>query len=294
MSPLSSSKYANIHGKWFDMERRDHRGTGDGRPAGLSADPVYLDYNATTPADSHVAEAARPYWDQWFGNPSSDHAYGERPRQAVARAREQVAALIGAAPGEIVFTGSGSEADQLAIRGAVLAGLRATPDATPWVITQVTEHPAVLGSCEALERWHDAQVTRLPVDASGLIDPEAVADALGRPARSRGPAVVSVMLANNETGAVHPITQIAAAAHAHGAVLHVDAAQAVGKTGVDGRTGGQKLKLGPRQVALARQMYDETGLDGKRRYTVAQIAEEFGVTRPTIYRHFQRQNTPSD
>jgi cysteine sulfinate desulfinase/cysteine desulfurase-like protein len=151
----------------------------------------------TTPQrrSTRVAEAARPYWDQWFGNPSSDHAYGERPRQAVARAREQLAALIGAAGGEIVFTGSGSEADQLAIRGAVLAGLRVTPDATPRVITQVTEHPAVLATCEALERWHGAQVTRLPVDASGLIDPEAVADALARPVRSHGPAVVSVMLA---------------------------------------------------------------------------------------------------
>jgi cysteine desulfurase len=233
MSPPSRSKYANIHGKWFDMERRDRPSTGDGRPTGLSADPLYLDYNATTPVDARVAEAARPYWDHWFGNPSSDHAYSERPRQAVALGREQVAALIGVAPGEIVFTGSGSEADQLAIRGAVLAGLRATPDAAPRVITQVTEHPAVLACCEALERWHGAKVTRLSVDASGLIDPEAVADALGSPARSRGPAVVSVMLANNETGAIQPITQIAAAAHAHGAVLHVDAAQAAGKTDVD-------------------------------------------------------------
>jgi cysteine desulfurase len=121
----------------------------------------------------------------------------------------------------------------LAIRGAVLAGLRAAPGGTPRVITQVTEHPAVLACCEALERWHGAQVTRLPVGVSGPVDPEAVADALTRPARSRGPAVVSVMLANNETGAMQPVTQIAAAAHAHGAVLHVDAAQAVGKTGID-------------------------------------------------------------
>jgi cysteine desulfurase len=196
-------------------------------------EPVYLDYNATTPVDARVAEAARPFWNQWFGNPSSGHAYGEQPRQAVARAREQVAALLGAAPGEIVFTGSGSEADQLAIRGAVLAGLRARPGATPRVITQVTEHPAVLACCEALQRWHGAEVTRLPVDTAGLVSPEAVANALARPAPSRAPAVVSVMLANNETGAIQPITEIAAAAHAHGAILHVDAAQAVGKTGID-------------------------------------------------------------
>ena len=216
------------------MERGDRRGAaGDGRPAGWPGEPVYLDYNATTPVDTRVAEAARPYWDQWFGNPSSDHAYGERPRQAVARARKQVAALIGAAAGEIVFTGSGSEADQLAIRGAVLAGLRATPGGTPQVITQVTEHPAVLACCEALERWHGAQVTRLPVDASGLVDPEAVTDALARQARARGPAVVSVMLANNETGAMQPVGPIADAAHEHGALLHVDAAQAAGKTSID-------------------------------------------------------------
>jgi cysteine sulfinate desulfinase/cysteine desulfurase-like protein len=105
-----------------------------------------------------VAAAARPYWDQWFGNPSSAHAYGKQPRRAVARAREQVAALVGAAASEIVFTGSGSEADQLAIRGAVLAGLRAMPGSTSRVVTQATEHPAVLACCEALERWHSAQV----------------------------------------------------------------------------------------------------------------------------------------
>jgi cysteine desulfurase len=223
------------------MQRVDPGAAGDGRPVGWPGEPVYLDYNATTPVDARVAEAARPYWDQWFGNPSSDHAYGERPRQAVTRARERVAALIGAAAGEIVFTGSGSEADQLAIRGAVLAGLRAAPGSTPRVITQVTEHPAVLACCEALERWHGAHVTRLPVDAFGLVDPEAVADALARPARARGPAVVSVMLANNETGAMQPVGPIADAAHEHGALLHVDAAQAAGKTSIDVTTLGADL-----------------------------------------------------
>jgi cysteine desulfurase len=213
---------------------RVHAGTaGDGRPVGWRDEPVYLDYNATTPVDARVAEAARPYWDQWFGNPSSAHAFGEQPRHAVARAREQVAALIGAAAGEIIFTGSGSEADQLAIRGAVLASPRLAPGGTPRVITQVTEHPAVLACCDALERWHAARVTRLPMDSSGLVSPAAVADALSRPARARGPAVVSVMLANNETGTIQPVPQIAAAAHAHGAVVHVDAAQAAGKTGID-------------------------------------------------------------
>jgi cysteine desulfurase len=237
-------------------DRVDHAGPAStGQPAGWSSEPVYLDYNATTPVDARVAEAARPYLDQWFGNPSSGHAYGDRPRQAMARARAQVAALIGAEPGEIIFTGSGSEADQLAIRGAVLAGLRATPGATPRVITQVTEHPAVLASCDALEQWHGAQVTRLPVDACGLVDPAAVADALAGPAGGPGPAVVSVMLANNETGAMQPIPRIAAAAHAHGAVLHVDAAQAAGKTTVDVRKLGADLL-----TVVGHKMYAPKGI----------------------------------
>jgi cysteine sulfinate desulfinase/cysteine desulfurase-like protein len=101
------------------MERVNPGTAGEGRPAGWRDEPVYLDCNATTLVDARVAEAARPYWDQWFGNLSSSHLYGEQPRQAVDRARAQVAALIGATAGEIIFTGSGSEADQLAIRGAV-------------------------------------------------------------------------------------------------------------------------------------------------------------------------------
>ena len=188
---------------------RVHAGTaGDGRPAGWRDEPVYLDYNATTPVDARVAAAAaRPYWDQWFGNPSSGHAYGEQPRQAVDRAREQVAALMGAAAGEIIFTGSGSEADQLAIRGALLAGLRVAPDGTPRVITQVTEHPAVLACCDALERWHGGRVTRLPVDSSGLVSPEAVADALARSgprARSGGGVGDAGQQRDRDNSAGHP------------------------------------------------------------------------------------------
>jgi cysteine desulfurase len=237
------------------MECTDHSAAAEGRPAGWPGEPVYLDYNATTPVDARVAEAARPYWDQWFGNPSSDHAYGEQPRRAVARAREQVAALLGAAAGEIVFTGSGSEADQLAIRGALLAGLRARPGGTPRVITQVTEHPAVLDCCEALHRWHGADVTLLPVNGSGLVSPEAVADALASPAQAGDPAVVTVMLANNETGAMQPITEIAAAAHEHGALLHVDAAQAGGKTGIDVAALGADLL-----TVVGHKMYGPKGI----------------------------------
>jgi len=244
---------------------------GDGRPAGWRDEPIYLDYNATTPVDARVAKAARPYWDRWFGNPSSAHAYAEQPRKAMARAREQVAALIGAAADEIIFTGSGSEADQLAIRGAVLAGLRAGPGGMPRVITQVTEHPAVVACCDALERWQIAQVTRLEVDSSGLVSPEAVADVLARPCRPGGPAVVSVMLGNNETGAIQPITQIAAAAHAHGALVHVDAAQAAGKIDIDVTTLGADLL-----TVVGHKMYAPKG--------IAALYVRAGITlEPVIY-----------
>lgn len=191
---------------------------------GLVGGPVYLDHNATTPVDPRVAEAMHPYLTDWFGNPSSAHAYAAGPRAALARARRQVAGLIGARAGEIVFTGSGSEADNLALRGAVLAAKTERPH----VITQVTEHPAVLGTCRSLERLHGVEVTRLPVDGDGLVDPAALSDAL-----TERTVLVSVMAANNETGALQPIAALARAARARGALFHCDAAQAVGKVPLD-------------------------------------------------------------
>jgi cysteine desulfurase len=192
----------------------------------LADGPVYLDYNATTPVDPRVVAALVPQLTEFFGNPSSDHHYGAAPRAALARARAQVAGLIGAQPGEIVFTGSGSEADLLAVRGAVLA----VEPGRRHVLTQATEHPAVLAGCAALGRLHGVRVTVLPVDAEGRLDPAVLARALaGEP----GGAVVSVMAANNETGAVQPIAALAEVAHRHGALLHCDAAQAVGKLPVD-------------------------------------------------------------
>ncbi|MEV7524599.1 cysteine desulfurase family protein [Streptomyces sp. NPDC091371] len=186
----------------------------------LGGGPIYLDYNATTPIDPRVAEAALPYLGAWFGNPSSTHAYASEPKQALERARGQVAALIGADPGEIVFTGSGSEADNLAIRGAVLAAR--TP--RPHIVTQTTEHPAVLETCRALERLHGVNVTYLPVDHEGRVHPETLAAAL-----TEHTVLVSVMAANNETGALQPITELARITRAHGALFHCDAAQATGK-----------------------------------------------------------------
>ncbi|GAT69811.1 cysteine desulfurase [Planomonospora sphaerica] len=191
---------------------------------GLAGGPVYLDYNATTPVDPRVAAAMQPYLTRYFGNPSSGHAYAERPLRALEAARAQVAALIGAGDTEVVFTGSGSEANLLAIRGAVLACGRSRPH----VITQVTEHPAVLQTCAALERLHGVRVSYLPVTAEGLLQPATLAAAM-----TTETVLVSVMAANNETGAVQPIAELARIARAHGALLHCDAAQAAGKIPLD-------------------------------------------------------------
>ncbi|MEU1734195.1 cysteine desulfurase family protein [Streptosporangium sp. NPDC020145] len=188
------------------------------------AERVYLDYNATTPVDPQVIEAMLPYLTVHFGNPSSGHPYAERPRRALADARTQVAALIGAHAPQVVFTASGSEANLLAIRGAVLAAGRPRPH----VITQATEHPAVLETCHMLRRLHGARVTVLPVDGDGLVRPAALAAVL-----DEDTVLVSVMAANNETGALQPVAELAALAHARGALLHCDAAQAAGKIPLD-------------------------------------------------------------
>jgi len=190
----------------------------------LADGPVYLDYNATTPIDPRVVEAMAPYLGSHFGNPSSAHLYADPSRQALARARDQIAALIGATAAEVVFTGSGSEANNLAIRGAVLASGRDRPH----VITQVTEHPAVLQACNAPQRLHGVEVSYLPVDGHGLVDPAALAAAI-----TPDTVLVSVMHANNETGVMQPIAELARIAHDHDVLMHTDAAQAVGKIPVD-------------------------------------------------------------
>jgi cysteine desulfurase len=186
---------------------------------------VYLDYNATTPVDPRVVEAAQPYLTTHFGNPSSSHAYAEQPHRALAEARQQLADLIGAEPAEMVFTAGGSEANNLAIRGTVLAHDRA---ASARIITQASEHPAVIETCHALQRLHGVQVNYLPVDHDGQVDPAALADAL-----TPDTALVSIMAANNETGVLQPITELAAIAHARSVLFHTDAAQAAGKIPID-------------------------------------------------------------
>jgi cysteine desulfurase len=197
---------------------------------------AYLDYNATTPVDVAVLEAMLPYLRHEFGNAGSVHSYGQRARAAVDQARELVAALIGAKPGEIVFTSGGTEADNLAIRGT-LAALDGGHSASSrrHIVTTAIEHHAVLQTCEALAE-QGIDVTVIPVDATGVVDPDAISRAL-----LPETVLVSVMHANNESGVVQPIEEIGRIAAEAGVRLHCDAVQSAGKIPVDVRRLGVNL-----------------------------------------------------
>src|SRR5579883_632402 len=199
---------------------------------GLVNGPIYLDYNATTPVDPQVVAAMLPYLQTHFGNPSSAHTYGRSAHEAVAQARGQVSDLLGCAPDEIIFTGGGSESDNLAIRGLALGPSRRKKH----LITQATEHPAVLNACAALRRLHDFEITILPVDSYGQISLADLEAAL-----RDDTLLVSIMYANNETGTLQPLPAIAEIVHRRGALLHCDAAQAVGKLRVHPRELGVDL-----------------------------------------------------
>jgi cysteine desulfurase len=184
--------------------------------------PIYLDYNATTPIAREVADAMTPYLYEHFGNPSSSHFYGVETRRAVAAARSQVAALLGCQPGEVVFTSGGTESNNYAIKGAALAGRE-------WgnhIITSAVEHPAVVEVCGWLES-EGFRITKLPVDEHGLVNPADLERVI-----TPDTLLVTVMHANNEVGTVQPITELAEIAHRHGALMHTDAAQSVGKIAV--------------------------------------------------------------
>ncbi|GAC1396987.1 MAG: cysteine desulfurase family protein [Ktedonobacteraceae bacterium] len=187
---------------------------------GLQDGAIYLDYNATTPVDPVVVNAILPYLSTHFGNPSSTHAYASPTRQAMSTARAQVAQLLHCQPAEIIFTGCGSESDTLAIRGAALQSKHRGNH----IITQITEHPAVVNVCKALERLHGFRVTYLPVDAQGRVNLEDVEAAINDQT-----VLVTIMHANNETGTLQPIAEIAEIAHRHGVLVHTDASQSVGK-----------------------------------------------------------------
>ena len=180
---------------------------------------IYLDNNATTPVLSEVFEAMRPYFGDEFGNASSIHHHGQHTRAAVEDARDSVAALLGSRASEVVFTSGGTEADNLAIAGLV--------DPGEHVITSSIEHHAVLLACKHLEKI-GAEVTVLPVDGRSLVDPADVRCALRPNTR-----LISVMMANNETGVLQPVEEIGKIAAEAGAYFHTDAVQAAGKVKVD-------------------------------------------------------------
>ena len=185
--------------------------------------PIYLDYNATTPHDPEVVEAMRPYFEEEFGNPSSSHYYGSKPKQAVASARRRVASLLNCEPEEIIFTSGGTESNNFAIKGCA----EALRDRGNHIVTSQIEHPAVLEVCRFLENT-GFEVSYLPVDEFGLVNVSDVAAAI-----KKKTVLISVMHANNEVGSVEPIAEIAQLAKEHGIIFHTDAAQSVGKLAVD-------------------------------------------------------------
>jgi cysteine desulfurase len=185
------------------------------------SDPIYLDYNATTPVAPEVVEAMLPWLRDQFGNASSSHAFGKRAAAAVSHAREQVADMIGAHPDEIVFTGCATESNNLAILGAAAAAM------TRHIVISAVEHPAVMAPAMWL-REQGWRVTIVPVDVTGRIELEHLEAAL-----ESDTAIVSVMHANNEVGTVQPIARIAQLARARGVVMHTDAAQSAGKLLLD-------------------------------------------------------------
>jgi cysteine desulfurase len=186
---------------------------------------VYMDNHATTPMDPRVLEAMLPYFTEHFGNAASrNHQFGWEAEAGVDRAREQISRLINAKPKEIIFTSGATESDNLAIKGVV----EFYKDKGNQVITAVTEHKAVLDTCKALERTGKAQVTYLPVDTEGLVDPDAV-----RRAITDKTVLISIMHANNEIGTIHPLREIGKLAKEKGILFHSDATQGVGKIPVD-------------------------------------------------------------
>lgn len=181
--------------------------------------PVYLDYNATTPIAPEVAEAMKPYLFEYFGNPSSSHPYGSKTKLAVESARRNVAELLGCKTEEVVFTSGGTESNNYAIKGVAFKH----KNTGNHIITSEIEHPAVLEVCDWLDK-QGFRISILPVDEYGLVDPEDLKETI-----TPETILVSIMHANNEVGTIQPIAELAEIAHEHGALMHTDAAQSIGK-----------------------------------------------------------------
>jgi cysteine desulfurase NifS len=185
--------------------------------------PIYLDYNATTPIDPLVAEAMLPYLYSRFGNPSSSHAFGAEAKEAVEQARRQIAKMLGCLPEEIIFTSSGTESNNMALKGTAME----ESERGNHLITSSIEHPAILEVCAHLEKM-GFRVTYVSVDEYGRVEPAAVEKAI-----TEETFLISIMHANNEVGTIQPIKEIAEIAHSHSINIHTDAAQSIGKIRVD-------------------------------------------------------------
>ena len=181
--------------------------------------PVYLDYNATTPIDPDVAGAMRPYIYEHFGNPSSSHQYGINANAGVTEARVRIANMLGCQTQELIFTSGGTESNNYAIKGVI----GAYRDKGNHIITSSVEHPAVIEVCRYLQD-HGCTVTYLPVDSRGAVDPRHVEEAI-----ALNTVLITIMHANNEVGTIEPLAEISAIARKHGVLLHADCAQSVGK-----------------------------------------------------------------
>jgi len=184
---------------------------------------VYLDHNATTPVHPEVRKAIEPYLDDQFGNPSSIHWAGRDVRKGVEDARQEIASFFGCQPLEVVFTSSGTESDNLAVKGIAYR----KGNAGKHIITSQVEHPAVINTCRFLEK-QGFRVTFVPVNRYGIVEPDSIRDAL-----AEDTILVSVMYANNETGDIMPVPEIGAIAREAGVVMHTDAVQAAGKIPID-------------------------------------------------------------
>ncbi|WP_371803006.1 cysteine desulfurase family protein [Candidatus Lokiarchaeum ossiferum] len=193
----------------------------------LNSSRIYFDYNATTPVHPEVVKIMNQYYLQDFGNPGSVHEFGLDAHEGLAQARKTIAGFIGAVPTEIIITSGGSEADNLALQGVLYKFKELHPDMIPHLIIDTIEHPAVWETANFLER-EGFEVTRLPVDHDGLVNPQDVEAAI-----KPNTALISIMYANNETGTINPISEIGKIAQNHHILFHTDAVQAITKVPID-------------------------------------------------------------